>query len=859
MQSIRLFGIVVVWAVLVASGCANQPLARTCQNGIVCPDGTTCAAVQAVCIVGNCGNGLTDSGETCDDGNILDGDGCSHNCKNEQCGNGDMDPGEKCDDGNLENGDGCAADCKSVEVCGNFIKDVEEECDDGNTLSGDGCSADCKSAEVCGNGIKDFHELCDDGSAAGGCSDDCQGGTGCGDGAIDKNELGQPIEECDDGNANDADDCHGCHLNVCGDHVVQTTGVRHEDCDPGTLGAALQTADCNIDCSSARCGDGKVNPLNKSAGATAAGEQCDDGNTTNGDGCDNNCMATTCGNGVRTGSEACDDGNATNGDGCDINCTASGCGNGIKVASEACDDGNNAPNDGCSATCVVEFCGDSVKNNGEACDTNGNSQQCNADCTAAACGDGKINQAFTPSGAGHGEQCDDHNVASNDGCSSKCQFEFCGDGVPNNGEVCDEGGDTASCNANCKVPECGDGELNPQFEPDGVNAEECDDDNVANNDGCSSTCRFERCGNGVIDPGEQCDGAPNNGFACSNCHQVKCGDGIVDTGEQCDDHNASANDDCVSNNTDPTTCKIATCGDGVRNTAREDCDNGAANGTVGNLCSATCRTVACGNGILDPGEECDDNNAVNTDDCLSSNTSAATKCKLARCGDTFIQGGVEQCDNGSSNGPGNGCSDLCQTQGCGNGVIDIGELCDDGNNSTCGACNACAVVAPAEAATGLLISAPGSAYVAGDSFTLNDGLGGANSVKVFQFVTGSPTGTQIRIDPVATNLAMADDIFNKIGGGLEITAARVPGTALITLTHKRLGKPGNIGITNAVATTSFATTGMTGGQSGDCGLTIGCTVDSDCASNRCQAGVCAACNANAECDSNVCRADHTCQ
>ena len=49
----------------------------------------------------------------------------------------------------------------------------------------------------------------------------------------------------------------------------------------------------------ASCGDGVINQ---------PGEQCDDGNHTNGDGCDNNCTPTGCGNGVVTAGEACDDG-----------------------------------------------------------------------------------------------------------------------------------------------------------------------------------------------------------------------------------------------------------------------------------------------------------------------------------------------------------------------------------------------------------------------------------------------------------------------------------------------------------------------------------------------------------------------
>lgn len=51
-------------------------------------------------------------------------------------------------------------------------------------------------------------------------------------------------------------------------------------------------------------------------------EECDDGNTENGDGCDENCMIEPfCGDGMLDEGEACDDGNMTDGDGCSANCT----------------------------------------------------------------------------------------------------------------------------------------------------------------------------------------------------------------------------------------------------------------------------------------------------------------------------------------------------------------------------------------------------------------------------------------------------------------------------------------------------------------------------------------------------------
>jgi cysteine-rich repeat protein len=94
-----------------------------------------------------------------------------------------------------------------------------------------------------------------------------------------------------------------------------------------------------------RCLDGFVDP----------GELCDDGNESEGDGCDANCTPTACGNGRVTSGEACDDGNAVDGDGCDAGCVPTGCGNGVQTEGEACDDGNATPADGCGVDCAVDW------------------------------------------------------------------------------------------------------------------------------------------------------------------------------------------------------------------------------------------------------------------------------------------------------------------------------------------------------------------------------------------------------------------------------------------------------------------------------------------------------------------------
>jgi choice-of-anchor A domain-containing protein len=92
-----------------------------------------------------CGDGAVTAGEQCDDGNLVDGDGCSASCETEACGDGVVQPGEQCDDGALVDGDGCSSTCtvENFGTCGDGTVDPGEPCDDGNNDDGDGCSASC--------------------------------------------------------------------------------------------------------------------------------------------------------------------------------------------------------------------------------------------------------------------------------------------------------------------------------------------------------------------------------------------------------------------------------------------------------------------------------------------------------------------------------------------------------------------------------------------------------------------------------------------------------------------------------------------------------------------------------------------
>jgi cysteine-rich repeat protein len=190
----------------------------------------------------------------------------------------------------------------------------------------------------------------------------------------------------------------------------------------------------------------------------------------------------TCGNAVLDSGEQCDDGNNADGDGCSSACTLEHCGDRVVTGSsgEICDDGNNADGDGCSADCRSnETCGNATIDaaRGEECDTGGASATCDPDCTLARCGDGVWN-------APAGEECDTGGESAT--CDVDCTLALCGDGIrnPAAGEACDLGtqnSDTGACLASCQLARCGDGHTQ-------TGVELCDDGNVINGDGCENDC-----------------------------------------------------------------------------------------------------------------------------------------------------------------------------------------------------------------------------------------------------------------------------------------------------------------------------------------------------------------------------------
>lgn len=161
------------------------------------------------------------------------------------------------------------------------------------------------------------------------------------------------------------------------------------------------------ECAELICGDGFADP--------DLGEECDDGNFDDLDGCLSDCTLAKCGDGILAGVEDCDDGNAEDTDACVTGCIAATCGDGFTQAGvEDCDDGNEEDGDACSSVCAAGAgCGNGEVDAGEDCD-DGNrvgTDDC-VDCVAAFCGDGQA-QLGT-------EECDDGNDTDDDSCNNGC-------------------------------------------------------------------------------------------------------------------------------------------------------------------------------------------------------------------------------------------------------------------------------------------------------------------------------------------------------------------------------------------------------------------------------------------------------
>lgn len=184
---------------------------------------------------GNCGNGVVDSGEQCDDGNRFGGDCCSGYCQFEAAGSACAADVNECTD-DICNGAGACTHPNNTSPC-----DDGNACTQTDTCQAGACSGtnpvqctaldqchdagSCDPATgACSNPAKADGTSCDDGDA---CTlEECRSGiclaidTPCGDGTVD----GACGEACDDGGDNGANAC-------CSDDCRLVDGDADSICD----------------------------------------------------------------------------------------------------------------------------------------------------------------------------------------------------------------------------------------------------------------------------------------------------------------------------------------------------------------------------------------------------------------------------------------------------------------------------------------------------------------------------------------------------------------------------------------------------------------------------------------------------
>jgi len=217
---------------------------------------------------------------------------------------------------------------------------------------------------------------------------------------------------------------------------------------------------------------------------------------------------------------------------------------------------------------------------------------------------------------------------------------------------------------------------------------DCNDNNTLTRDTCTSTCvcthdTLPGCGNGIVESGEECESNSqcDSDERCISCRceaTPYCGDGTQDSGEGCDYGVRINGVPCVPP-TDGTcrycnyNCSLTTlsgggCGNSITEYG-EECDDGSSNGgQCTPRCGDTCIycTTQCKVGFVS-GASCEgettpyyyNNGYVLPVPYYGGHGEYYNKPRASVCGDGILGLG-EKCDNGDSNG--NMCKPACGSE-----------------------------------------------------------------------------------------------------------------------------------------------------------------------------------------------------
>ena len=330
---------------LPGGGCAYENIAGACDDGDPCTVNDAC--VGGVCISGppaDCDDGNPCTDDSCDDTGTCQNAANSASCDDgnacttgDHCAGGACVPsgGLPCDDGNVCTTDSCDPWAGCVYVNNTLL------CNDGDA---------CTIGEACAGGVCTGGSTmsCDDGNLC--TTDSCDPDVGC---AYDNNTV-----PCDDGNA--------CTMNdACFGGACQPGAAL--SCDDGnvcTTDSCVPASGCVNTNNTVPCNDGDpCTTVDACAGGTCVGSgtlTCNDGN---------HCTSDTCQAFV----------------GCVYTPITPCCGNTVVEAGEQCDDGNTNNGDGCSSTCQIESTCGGWQWNGACWYTGSLGQSCNSVC-ASHCG-----------------------------------------------------------------------------------------------------------------------------------------------------------------------------------------------------------------------------------------------------------------------------------------------------------------------------------------------------------------------------------------------------------------------------------------------------------------------------------------